>query len=180
LVGHSEGGAIGPMIAERDPRLAALVIMAGPGKPGAAILRDQARWPVLKTPGLTPEERRQRLTEAEAAVEADSASPSAWLRWFYEYDPLPTARAVRQPSLILQGALDRQVSAGQADTLARAMKEGGNRDVTVRVFPGLNHLFLPTPGDGSPSEYPTLRQTAIPDTVLDVLTGWLRRRLGAG
>jgi len=35
--------------------------------------------------------------------------------------------------LILQGALDRQITSGQADTLAAAIREGGNRDVTVQV-----------------------------------------------
>jgi acetyl esterase/lipase len=79
--------------------------------------------------------------------------------------------------LILQGALDRQVSAGQADTLAAAIKGAGNRDVTVRVYPRLNHLFLVTDGDGMPSEYPGLRVRALPAEVLDMITNWLTARL---
>jgi uncharacterized protein len=79
--------------------------------------------------------------------------------------------------LILQGALDRQVSAGQADTLAAALRAGGNRDVTEKVYPGLNHLFLHTLSDGSPSEYPTLKDTNLPAQVLDDLAAWLRMKL---
>ncbi|HEY6108463.1 MAG TPA: prolyl oligopeptidase family serine peptidase, partial [Gemmatimonadales bacterium] len=100
-----------------------------------------------------------------------------WMRWFGDYDPLATARRVTVPVLILQGALDRQVSAGQADTLAAALRAGGNRDVTEKVYPGLNHLFLPTIGDGSPSEYPTLKDTKLPAQVLDDLAAWLRMKL---
>ncbi len=102
---------------------------------------------------------------------------SAWMRWFADYDPLPTARSVRVPVLLLQGALDRQVSAGQADTLAAAFRAGGNRDVTEKVYPGLNHLFLPTAGDGSPSEYPSLKNATLPGALLDDIARWLGARL---
>ena len=80
-----------------------------------------------------------------------AANASVWLRWFRTYEPLPTARRMRQPVLILHGALDRQVPVGQADTLEQAMLEAGNSDVTKRVYPRLNHLFLESPTDGSPA-----------------------------
>jgi fermentation-respiration switch protein FrsA (DUF1100 family) len=151
--------------------------MAGPAKIGSEILRDQARWPILSNKDLSPAEQTVQLASADSGVRADSAAPGAWYQWFYHHDPLPTARKVSQPTLILQGALDRQVSAGQADTLARAIRSGGNRRVTVQVFPGLNHLFLPSPTDGSPTEYGSLKETQVPASVLDVLTTWLQRTL---
>jgi hypothetical protein len=180
LVGHSEGGIIGPMLGAEDRRIAALVILAGPGKRGMEILRDQARWPILTQEGLTPEARSVALAAADSSVLADSTAQGAWFQWFYHYDPLPVARRVHQPTLILQGALDRQVSAGQADTLARAIRQGGNRQVTVHVFPGLNHLFLHSATDGSPSEYASLKDALVPAEVLDTLAVWLRRRLVGG
>jgi dienelactone hydrolase len=176
LAGHSEGGIIGPMVAANDARIRAVVILAGPSKRGVDILVDQARWPVLREEGLTPEQRASRLAAADSAVRADSLAPGEWFRWFYRYDPLPTARQVRQPVLILHGALDRQVSAGQADTLAAAIRRGGNRDVTVKVFPGLNHLFLPSPTDGSPSEYASLKEVQVPAAVSDGIAVWLAAR----
>ena len=87
---------------------------------------------------------------------------------------------MKQPVLILQGEVDRQVSAGQADTLAAAMRGAGNRDVSERVFPHLNHLFLVSPTDGSFSEYPALKDTAIGHDVLDTLADWLAQRLAPG
>lgn len=177
LIGHSEGGLIGPMVAAEDRRIRAVVVMAGPGKRGEEILVDQARWPIQATPGLDSADRAERLAAVTEAVRHDTLPPSLWLRWFRRFDPLTAARRVRQPVLILQGALDRQVSAGQADTLATALRAGGNRDVTVRVLPGLNHLFLPTDGDGSPAEYPTLPDTSVPESVLRALGEWLGSRL---
>jgi len=155
-----------------------VVVMAGPGKTGLAILRDQMAWPYRSAPSLDSAERARLIANAQRELTADTA-PSPWMRFFRDYDPLPTARRVRQPVLILQGALDRQVSAGQADTLAAAFRAGGNRDVTVRVFPRLNHLFLVSPTDGSPSEYPSLTNAEVGADVLDTLATWLKARLAA-
>ena len=147
------------MLAAQERSLAALVIMAGPSKNGTEILLDQVRWPILAATELSEETRAARMQEAELAVRSDSLPVMPWLRWFRHYDPLKAARLVRQPTLILHGALDQQVSAGQADTLAATMRASGNRRVEVRVFPGLNHLFLPSAADGAPSEYASLQQT---------------------
>lgn len=178
LLGHSEGGAIGPLVAADDPRIAAVVILAGPGKTGRAILQDQFRWPIEHAPGLPAAERARQLAEVDKNV-ADWAAANSWTRWFADYDPLPVARRVRQPVLILQGALDRQVFVGQADTLAAAIRAAGNRDVTLKIYPRLNHLFLPTEGDGSPADYPGLPQRTLPVDLLDTIAVWLRVRLKA-
>lgn len=176
LLGHSEGGAIAPLVAARDPTIAGIVLLAGPGKSGRAILLDQVRRPIETAPGLSDSARAAQLARVPEAVDR-LVQGSAWMRWFAAYDPLTTARRVKVPVLLLQGALDRQVSAGQADTLAAALRAAGNRDVTVKVYPGLNHLFLHTEGDGSPSEYPTLKDTTLPAQVLDDIAAWLKVRL---
>ncbi len=43
LIGHSEGGIIGPMVAVKSPDVAFIVLMAGTGLPGDQILRMQAK-----------------------------------------------------------------------------------------------------------------------------------------
>ena len=177
LVGHSEGAIIAPLLGAQDRRLAALVLMAGPSKNGTDILVDQATWPIRTQPGLTDSARAIRIREVAAAVRADSMPALPWMRWFRHYDPLRAARQVRQPVLILQGALDRQVTAGQADTLAAVIREAGNKKVTEQIFPGLNHLFLHSPTDGSPAEYASLTEVEVPAAVLDTLTDWLVRTL---
>lgn len=176
LLGHSEGGIIGPLVAAGDPTIAAVVIWAGPSKPGRDIIRYQLSRPIETATGLSDSARAAQLAEVETNA-AGWAATNRWTRWFDEFDPLVPARRLRMPVLIQHGALDRQVTAGQADTLGAAIRGAGNRDVTVRVYPRLNHLFLPTDGDGSPVEYPGLRQTSLPAVVLDDVAGWLTVRL---
>ncbi len=177
LVGHSEGGVVGPMVAVRDTAVAAVVIMAGSAKPGIEVLRDQLTWPIETASGLSEQRKAELKARAIRQLESDTPGLTPWMRHFRSYDPLVAARRLRQPVLILHGALDRQVSVGQADTLARAIREGGNQDVTVRIFPRLNHLFLVSPSDGSPAEYATIQDTRLAQEVLDTLATWLKVRV---
>ena len=180
VIGHSEGGITGPMIAAQDPRLRALVVLAGPSKTMNEVLHDQFLAAVDRTEGLTPAQRAAARADAIREADAFGSNAPGYMRFARTYDPSATARRVRTPTLILQGRLDRQVTAGQADSLAAAMRAGGNRDVTVRIFDTLNHLFLVSPsGTGSPEEYATLAGAAamVPREVLDTLAAWLKHRL---
>jgi dienelactone hydrolase len=82
------------------------------------------------------------------------------------------------PVLILQGETDRQVPAAEARLLAAAFRAGGNRDVTVRVFPETNHLFVPDP-TGDWESYAALPSKAVPPAVLGALADWLAAKLRA-
>jgi pimeloyl-ACP methyl ester carboxylesterase len=184
LIGHSEGGMIAPMVAATDPRIAAIVLMAGTAKRGDAIVGYQLDQGIDGDSSLTEDAKaKARADQQEAmrkAIAGDSSAPellrSPWMRYFLTYDPLPTIRKVRQPVLILQGEFDRQVTADQAEMLAKAARESGNREVTVRIFPKLNHLFLPAK-TGAVSEYSSLDTNTIPDDVMKLLTDWLTEKL---
>lgn len=192
VIGHSEGGIIAPLVAASDQRLAAIVIMAGTAERGDIVLGYQLDLLFASDPKLSEEERAKKRAENRAFMRAIlergdvSKYPEVirplnvdWTRAFLTYEPLPTIRKVRQPILILQGALDRQVTAEQASMLEQAARAAGNKDVTVRVFPNLNHLFLPAK-TGAENEYATLGTYLVPDEVLDALSNWLQQKLKAG
>ncbi len=186
LVGHSEGGIIAPMIAASDQQIAAIVLMAGTAKTGAQISTDQVNDALEHMPNLSAEEKEKKRAEQQEIIHAVQTGGDLskyppqvrlpWVKEFWTYDPLPTIRKVQQPILIMQGALDHQVTAEQAGMLEKAAREGGNKDVTVETFPTLNHLFLPAK-TGAISEYPTLEQKTIGDDVLKVLGDWLEAKL---
>ncbi|HEU4988371.1 MAG TPA: alpha/beta fold hydrolase [Gemmatimonadaceae bacterium] len=175
LVGHSEGGMIAPMVAATDSALRGIVLLAGPAYTGRRIVAFQQRNGVAHAPGLTAAQRKSALAEAEAATDS-MARTNGWMRYFLSYDPLPTARRVRVPVLILQGETDQQVTPEQADTLAAAFRAGGNRDVTVRKFPATDHLFL-ADSVGDPAGYGALRTRSVRPAVLGAIADWLAARL---
>lgn len=175
LVGHSEGGLIAPMVAATDSSLAGIVLMAGPASTGRRILDYQNRGSIERAPGLSPAERDSVLATVPGRLAA-MAEKSAWLRFFLDYDPLPTARRVRVPVLVLQGETDHQVTPEQADTLAAAFREGGDADVTLKEFPDTDHLFLADPS-GVPSAYATLPSHSVRPEVLGAIADWLAEHL---
>jgi dienelactone hydrolase len=186
LVGHSEGGIIAPMVAAGDSQIAAIALMAGSGKRGDQISMDQMNDVLERDTTMTAEEKNKKRAEQQEIIRAVqtggdlSKYPAQvripWIKEFWTYDPLVTIRKVRQPVLILQGALDRQVTAEQAAMLEKAARDAGNKDVTTRVFPNLNHLFLPAK-TGAFSEYSTLETNIVGDDVLKTLGDWLEVKL---
>lgn len=98
-----------------------------------------------------------------------------WFRYFIDYDPRPALRKVKVPVLALNGDRDLQVTPDpNLPEIEKALKQGGNRDVTVRLLPGLNHLFQPAQ-TGSPAEYGVI-ETTIDPGVLDLVTDWITER----
>jgi dienelactone hydrolase len=175
LVGHSEGGLIAPMIAATDTLLKGLVLMAGPSQTGEEILAFQYRQAIEHEPTIEVIARDSAFAAALATLDS-TAAVRPWLAFFRTYDPLATARRVRTPILILHGETDHQVTPEQAPALAAAFRAGGNTDVTVRLFPGLNHFFL-ADASGLPTNYSALTTNKVDPAVLGTLADWLVARL---
>lgn len=224
IVGHSEGGLIGPLVASRSDAPAFLVLLAGPGMTGADVIIDQSRViaraqgadealierglsvnrelfgivaeeddvEVLRerltevldgyVAGMTPEERAMGgLAEGGegAYVAAQVAQLTApWFRYFLTYDPTPALEATKVPVLAVNGELDLQVTyEANLEAIEAALERAGNDDVTIRAFPGLNHLFQPAV-NGSPSEYAGIDETMSPE-VMELVAEWINARFGA-
>ncbi|MEA2602124.1 MAG: uncharacterized protein QOF89_3116 [Acidobacteriota bacterium] len=101
---------------------------------------------------------------------------SPWFRYFLTYDPRPALRKVKVPVLAVNGELDLQVIADQnLPEIGKALKEAGNRDVTLKRLPGINHALQPGAKTGSPEEYAKSEITVAP-VVLDTVTQWITER----
>ena len=192
IIGHSEGGLIAPMVAATDKDVAAIVVMAGTALRGEDILRFQLNYDYENNAKLSEEEKAKGRAETESFLRAIRENgdvskfplplrglSSPWGRAFLTYDPLPTMRKVSQPVLILQGEVDQQVTMEQARMLERAAREAGNRDVTTRIFPRFNHLFLPATS-GAEREYTKLEIYSLSEDFLKTIADWLRVKLKAG
>lgn len=177
LVGHSEGGLIAPMIAATDPRLGGIVLMAGPSETGRQILAFQQRQAIDHDTAIAAGSR-DSLYRVTMEKTDSAARTNAWLGYFMDYNPLTTAAKVKTvPVLILQGGTDHQITPEQAPALEKAFKAAGNKDVTMHLFPGLNHLFIPD-SIGLPSDYEKLTDNKVAPQVLGTMADWLAKRLG--
>lgn len=178
------------------PLQATRIAIAGGMSPAAAAVQSvQLRKQydiVLETPD--PNEARAKLRElVEMQVRAESGGKETsaadleiveqqvslllkpWFRHLLQFDPTTYMKKIKVSVLVLIGNLDLQVSVDQnlAKTVA-ALEEAGNRDVTVKELPGLNHLLQPAK-TGSPTEYGEIETTMAPEA-LSALESWLREK----
>ncbi|MBN2264168.1 MAG: alpha/beta hydrolase, partial [Prolixibacteraceae bacterium] len=97
---------------------------------------------------------------------------SPWMRYFLNYDPLPTLAKVTCPVLALNGEKDLQVPPKEnLSSIEKTLKGAGNNKVTAIEFKGLNHLFQECE-TGSPTEYGNIEQT-ISEKALTTISNWI-------
>jgi fermentation-respiration switch protein FrsA (DUF1100 family) len=204
LIGHSEGGAIAPIVAARNKDVDFIVLMAGTGVPGDQILVEQHRLIALAM-GAEPDavdmevareksfielverEKDNAVVEKEVRAKMGSGVPQAqidtmvkeltsvWFRYFFTYDPATSLRKVQCPVLVLSGSLDLQVPPKQnLPAIRKALEEGGNKHYEIDELPGLNHLFQ-TAKTGAPNEYAEIEETISP-VVLDKIANWVLKQ----
>ena len=93
------------------------------------------------------------------------------MRRFLEVDPAVALRRMTCPVLVLNGSLDCQVSPGQnLPPIEAALKQAGV-PATVKILPGLNHLFQPAK-TGAFSEYSQI-ETTIDPSVPAMVADWI-------
>ncbi|UYZ63843.1 alpha/beta hydrolase family protein [Hymenobacter weizhouensis] len=143
-----------------------------------ALFAEMRRLPAT----LSQDELRQQLAtklrqlypslSQDQALAQTKSIAGPWLRYFLLTDPAGSLRQVKCPVLALNGTKDLQVAADvHLPAIERALKAGGNRNVTVRALPGLNHLFQ-TAATGSEKEYATIEETFSP-AALEIIGTWL-------
>src|SRR5207244_5708451 len=130
-----------------------------------------------------PADQRKAISDVDTylhgQIEAQlSLVRTPWFRFFLDYDPAPALAKVRCPVLALFGEKDLQVPAEMnRDAMLKALTRGGTGDVTVKIFPRANHLYLAS-DTGNPAEYPTQKKEFVPG-FLEFTTDWLTRRVHA-
>jgi uncharacterized protein len=178
LIGHSEGGIIAPMVAATDPALRAIVTFGGPGEKMIEMSMAQNRWAADHDPKLSPAQRDSLMVVARAML-APEKQTSPMIKFWMSYDPAPAARQVKAATLILQGETDRQVPAQNAEKLAALIRSGGNKDVTVRIFPATDHLFLADSTGDFMDFYAHVKSNKVSAAILGTMADWLVVKLGA-
>ena len=178
VIGHSEGAVIAPMVADAEPTLRAIVLMAGVARPARAALDMQLKNLIAHNSALTPAGKDSAIAQIPAREDSMMAA-DPWMKFFLTYDPAATARRVKTPVLILTGSNDQQAPPEQVPEQEAAFLAAGNRDVTARVVPGVNHLFVVDP-DGYPGNYTKLpTPVRIKPEVVGEVVDWLAIRLAA-
>ena len=185
VLGHSQGGTYVPLVAKDAPLVAGVILLApGAESLGATILR-QTRY-LATLPGKVGSTAKAVLPEitrevgqidnpvalrhdSPATVLLGGVGPAYYLSGF-RYNEVATARAIRQPLLILQGDRDYQVTvANDLDVWLKGLK--GRKGLTVVQFPQADHLFLDGTGPPTPLDYNTASH--VDPKVIATIASWI-------
>jgi uncharacterized protein len=166
LVGHSLGAYLAPRIATGDADLAGIAMLAGNTRPMEVLMVDEVHYILANGPPPTADERKQAATIEESAKKIESADlkagdsvavfggtmPASYWLDLRDYHPVETAETLKIPIFILQGGRDFQVPpATNFEEWKKALN--GRRNVTLKPYPDLNHLFIAGTGLSLPAEY---------------------------
>ncbi|HEY6506782.1 MAG TPA: alpha/beta fold hydrolase [Vicinamibacterales bacterium] len=192
VIGHSEGAWVGMLAAAREGRIAALVTLAGAGSTGADLTLEQQQAALDQT--QLPDAEREARVALQKQIHAAVLTGKGWegvplpLRrqadtpWFQSvltFDPARSIKGVRQPILIVHGALDKQVPLPHAERLADlARKESKSKAVELVVVRGVNHLLAPAI-TGEVAEYDVLPDRSVSPDVSTAVTTWLTKTFQA-
>lgn len=150
LVGHSEGALIASLAAPRSGA-AALISIAGSGRPIDAVLREQlqGRLPpaLLATSHYLIDELKAGRTHADIPEPLQvlfRPSVQPYLISLFAYDPAEAFAAVNVPALIVQGRHDIQVGIDDAEALHRAKP-----DAELALIDGMNHVLRIVPASAA-------------------------------
>jgi hypothetical protein len=188
VAGHSEGGVIGMIAADREDKVDSLVLLATPGTTGAELILEQQRRELdrLKLPEAEKAQKIALQKQIQSAVVSGSGwegvpedlrkqADTPWFRSFLTFDPAAVIKDIKQPILIVQGDLDVQVQPQHAEKLgelAKARKKAG--PVEVVHLAGVNHLLVPAT-TGEIHEYAQLKQKTISPEVASTIVAWLKK-----
>jgi dienelactone hydrolase len=181
LLGHSLGGMMAPVVAQRDGKTAGVAILAAPARSPLAVLRSQFEYQASLVPDSDSPVRRQldSLAALTARVESQGWAPGQtllgvgsdyWQEWA-AVDPVATARDLNVPILVLQGGRDYQSTPEDLGIWEERMV--GKTGFQSKLYPALNHLFAPGEGTATPEEYVTETKHMAAE-VLEDLAEWIK------
>lgn len=148
LMGHSEGALVASLAAQQAGA-AAVISIAGTGRPVDQVIREQLQYRL--PPSLL--QRSEQLIESLKAGHTDDNVPPAlnvvfrpsvqpYLISLFRQDPAAAFGKLQVPALIIQGRHDIQVGVGDAELLHTAKP-----DAELALIDGMNHVMRIVPND---------------------------------
>ncbi len=184
VLGHSLGGNLIPRIARAAPEAAGFISLAGNTRPLQELVLEQYAYLFASDGNITDEEKAElaKLKQQVARLNAPDLPgemapkqlplglPAAYWDDIRAYRPALEAKKMKRPLLVLQGGRDYQVTQADFDGWKKALS--GKPTFASRLYPDLNHLFVPGRGKSTPKEYEAVGNVA--KKVIDDIAAWVK------
>ena len=167
VLGHSEGGVIALVAAQRAEHVCGIILVASPGRKIGDILREQFRANPANAPVLDDAMLAISKLEKGERVDISAMHPALqglfapaiqpFLINFMTKDPAKLAADVAKPVLIISGGRDLQITAADAEALAAAQPKA-----KVVTIPSMNHVLKDVVTDDRAANVGTYADPSVP------------------
>ncbi|KIO77171.1 dienelactone hydrolase [Pedobacter lusitanus] len=186
LMGHSLGGMLAPRIAALAPELNGMILAAAPARTLTDILIEQNKYMFDLAKDTTQSIKSQfdaRIKELDRSklTAAGNMKPdsvilglpvSYWVD-LNKYNQVEVAKKnSKQRMLIIQGGNDFQVSTHDYELWSAALNK--KRNVTLKLYPDLNHLLSSQVEKGPVSQYDV--PSNVSETLINDLVAWIKSK----
>ncbi|ALL04731.1 dienelactone hydrolase [Pedobacter sp. PACM 27299] len=186
LFGHSMGGMLAPRLVLQVPDIKGIVLAAAPARKLTDLIEEQNKYAVAQAKDTTGNLQKQldevlkqtaqtRFTTI-GKMKPDSlilGLPVAYWADINQYDQVAAAKKLtRQKIFVAQGAFDFQVAQQDFDLWKAAL--GKKSNVTLKLYPDLNHLFIPQTEKGNTSQYGI--PGSVSGTLVEDLANWIKAK----
>jgi pimeloyl-ACP methyl ester carboxylesterase len=193
LIGYGEGGWIAMLVAEQEQKVAAIGLIATPSMKGTELVLEQQRLFFERGGGANSPPQEAAIEQQKKIFEA-VITGKGWenltldvrrrvdtplYRSFLLFDPSASMARIRQPLLVVQPMLDREIRSFHGEQLAQLARSRQRAKTSDFVqLEGVNHL-LARAVTGEVAEYGTLSQRTVSPAAALELTSWLNKTLPA-
>jgi dienelactone hydrolase len=187
IIGHSMGGMLSPRIDAEGGNFRGLIIMAGSPRKLEEIMLDQNEAVLRSTKGLVQWIVKKQVAKISKLFEGlyeisdeearkKKMGGGTTLYYFKEMGEhaAPGYLSVcEKPILIMQGEKDFQATA-EKDFAAYKQLLAGKENVSFRLYPGLNHAFVPSAfGDIMMAKQEYAVEQHIGEEVIGDVAAWI-------
>jgi hypothetical protein len=182
LLGHSMGGIAVSKIAPDDPRIAGIVLMGTPASDLLTVFLKRVEDSVSlggeageQASGMIPVLKQLRDGEVAPDKIVDlfgERNPVGYWIGLRNYEPGAVTAKLKIPVMILVAGHDAEVPPDDFESWKSAL--GGHKNATVKFYPRLFHLFMPstaTQKGDAPDDW--VRPSHVTPEVVDDVASWI-------
>lgn len=184
IVGHSLGAMCAPMIAKQSKEVSGIVLLAGPARSLEDLILEQVKY-INALDSVVDKDEALQAAELEAQIklvkdpkqlkkakaeQLPLSMPSFYWQSIKTYDQVKTAKAIKQPILVLQGERDYQVTMTDFNLWKKELSANSKNQFIS--YPKLNHLFIKGEGKSTPAEYSVSGN--VQEQVMKDIVTWIK------
>lgn len=186
LLGHSLGAMLAPKIAQENKKIKGIIVMAGPARSLEDVIIEQFKYRASLDSsggGATKQALANEIKRAELAKSPDlkpdtpdsllpfNSNAPYWID-LNHYNQVKVAEELKIPIFIMQGENDCQVS--MTDYNLWKEKIGNKKNVSLKSYPKLNHLFMECDVKSTGAEYE--KPSNVPIYVITDIANWVNKK----